>query len=119
MAKIRATMLRQYYPSLKLFLDSFFCPKKPIFDTDDLKRILVVARRAREFACREYNEHSRSCCLTENGLHSLQFDFTIASYLLHKISPDKFDKLGREKGDLTRNFELLYVPELVGDLDER
>ena len=99
----------------KLFLDSLFYPKKPFFDTDDLKRILAVARLAREYACKEYSELSRTYCLTESGLRSLRFNFTIASYLLHKISPEKFDKLGRDKYDQTRNIEVLYAPELVGD----
>ena len=87
------------------------------FTNDDLKRILAVARRAREYACKEYSELSRTHCLTESGLHSLRVNFTIASYLLHKISPEKFDKLGRDEHDITRNIEVLYAPELVGDIE--
>lgn len=88
------------------------------FTTDDLKRILAVSRLARNYACNEYNELSKTNCLTDSGLLFLQFNFTVASYLLHKISPEKFDEYGCTKyGETIRSREIahiLYVPEIVG-----
>lgn len=88
------------------------------FTTDELKRVLFVAKVARFYVIQRYLNASSYLREGEQFLHDLKFKFSSACYLLHKISPEKFDEYGSFEGESTRHVEIahiLYVPEIGGE----
>lgn len=93
-------------------------PKKILFTTDELKCVLFVAKVARSYAIKCYGDASSFLINNETWLSDIKFKFSSACYLLHKISPEKFDEYGCTKyGETVRSREIahiLYVPEIGG-----
>ena len=94
-------------------------PKEIRFTTDELKRVLFVAKVARFYAIQRYVDASSYLLNDETFLNGLKFKFSSACYLLHKISPEKFDEYGCTKyGETAQSREIahkLYIPEIGGE----
>ncbi len=93
------------------------------FTTTDLKFILAMAHYVHRRVLHDYIDcrHLIKENLASNYVLDLRFDFTISSYILHKICPDKYDCCGfLSLEDCGRDYieavNFLYTPELLGDL---
>ncbi len=93
------------------------------FTTTDLKFIFAMAHYVHRRVLNDYIDcrHLIKENLTFNYVLDLRFEFTISSYILHKICPDKYDRCGfLSLEDCDRDYieavNFLYTPELLGDL---
>ena len=91
------------------------------FSTDELKRILFVANTARFYVIKRYKEASGYLIQNEAFIRDLMFKFNSASYLLHKLSPEKFDEYGCTLGsnlEEKRIAKLLYSSDVFNGCGE-
>ncbi len=105
-------------------MKNFFVKKNKAAEltTDDLKYILSALNRLRTNIMRDYMSLPFSVRSDPHRsiVRDYQFQFTMCSYLLHKICPETFDLMGVSSRSSINDenmdvVKILYLTKLVGD----